>query len=78
MFLIIVGYVSTPRLVRGDQSDSSYSHVVPKSLRRQVMQLAHDSLIGGHLVVKKTTSRILNGFYSARDSGRHITVLSIL
>ena len=37
--------------------------VVPKPLREQVMCLAHDSIMGGHLAVKKTVDRILTIFY---------------
>ena len=49
--------------------------VLPESLRGQVMNLAHDSLLGGHLGVRKTTDRILGNFYQefllARNSSRH-------
>ena len=37
--------------------------VVPTSLRRQVMQLAHDSLTGAHLGIKKTLDKIISGFH---------------
>jgi len=37
--------------------------LVPTSLRSQVMKTAHDSILGGHLGVKKTTDRILAAFY---------------
>ena len=37
--------------------------IVPTPLRRQVMVVAHDSIMGGHLGIKKTTDRILAAFY---------------
>ena len=37
--------------------------VVPECLRRQVMELAHDSIMGGHLGVRKTADKILGVFY---------------
>ena len=37
--------------------------MVPEQLRRQVMKLAHDSIMGGHLGIRKTVDRILNNFY---------------
>ena len=37
--------------------------VVPEQLRKQVMELAHDSIMGGHLGIWKTVDRILNNFY---------------
>ena len=37
--------------------------VVPKSLRIRVMELAHSSILGGHLGVAKTKDRILACFY---------------
>ena len=37
--------------------------VVPKQLRVKVMKLAHETLLGGHLGMKKTTDRIMSSFY---------------
>ena len=37
--------------------------LVPASLRRQVMEVAHDSIMGGHLGIKKTLDRILAVFF---------------
>jgi len=37
--------------------------IVPQTLRRQVLNVAHDSLFGGHLGIKKTRERILASFY---------------
>ena len=40
--------------------------IVPKSLRIRVMEVAHDSIFGGHLGVKKTKDRIQTNFYWPR------------
>ena len=37
--------------------------MVPKILRRKVMEVAHDSIFGGHLGIKKTKDRIQTNFY---------------
>ena len=37
--------------------------IVPKSLRIRVMEVAHDSILDGHLEVKKTKDRIQTNFY---------------
>lgn len=37
--------------------------VVPESFRDAVIGLAHDSLMGGHLGIKKTTARIQSNFF---------------
>ncbi|XP_068232013.1 uncharacterized protein [Palaemon carinicauda] len=37
--------------------------MVPKPLRTQVMTLAHESTLGGHLCAKKTKEKILREFY---------------
>ena len=37
--------------------------VVPKTLGRKVMEVAHDSIFGGHLGIKKTKDRIQTNFY---------------
>ena len=37
--------------------------VVPETLRQQVMALAHESLMGGHLGTKKTIDKIKTSFY---------------
>ncbi|XP_067950510.1 uncharacterized protein [Watersipora subatra] len=37
--------------------------VVPKTLRVAVMRHAHDSLLSGHLGIRKTTDRILTNFF---------------
>ena len=36
---------------------------VPKMLRKKVMKVAHDSIFGGHLGIKKTKDRIQTNFY---------------
>ena len=40
--------------------------MVPKSLRLRVMEVAHDSIFGGHLGVKKTKDKIQTNFYWPR------------
>ena len=37
--------------------------MVPKTLRRKVVEVAHDSIFGGHLGIKKTKDRIQTNFY---------------
>ena len=40
--------------------------MVPKSLRVRVMEVAHDSIFGGRLGVKKTKDKIQTNFYGPR------------
>ena len=37
--------------------------MVPKTLKRKIMEVAHDSILGGHLGIKKTKDRIQTIFY---------------
>ena len=37
--------------------------IVPVKLRNQLMELAHSSLMGGHMGIKKTTDRIRGSFF---------------
>ena len=37
--------------------------MVPKTLRKKVMEVAHDSIFGGYLGIKKTKDRIQTNFY---------------
>ena len=37
--------------------------MVPLPLRQEVMNIAHSSILGGHLGVKKTTDEIISSFY---------------
>ena len=37
--------------------------IVPEQFRNAVMELAHDSLMGGHLSIQKTTARIQSNFF---------------
>ena len=48
---------------RDEVGDVRKQILVPKSLRAQVMEVAHDSLFGGHLEVKKTENRIQTNFF---------------
>ena len=43
--------------------------MVTKTLRRKVMEVAHDSIFGGHLGIKKTKDRIQINFYWAGMQG---------
>ena len=44
--------------------ETSKHIVVPKLLRTRVIEVAHDSMLGGHLGVKKTKDQIQTNFYS--------------
>ncbi|KAK3775535.1 hypothetical protein RRG08_041317 [Elysia crispata] len=37
--------------------------VLPESLRKYVMLVAHDTITGGHLAIKKTREKIMSNFY---------------
>lgn len=37
--------------------------MVPMPLRRQLMEVAHESVMGGHMGVKKTADKIQKAFY---------------
>ena len=37
--------------------------MVPKTLRRKIMEVVHDTIFGGHLGIKKTKERIQTNFY---------------
>ena len=37
--------------------------LVPKSKREEVLRLAHESLLGGHLGIAKTTEKVVKSFY---------------
>ncbi|XP_060603795.1 uncharacterized protein LOC132756686 [Ruditapes philippinarum] len=43
--------------------DDSKQIVVPTDFRKRVMELAHESIVGGHLSSKKTEDRILTSFH---------------
>ena len=36
---------------------------LPESLRKYVMSVAHDTITGGHLEIKKTREKIISSFY---------------
>ena len=42
--------------------ESSKQIMVPKTLRKKVMEIAHDSIFGGHFGIKKTKVRIQTSF----------------
>jgi len=54
---------------RGEVEKKIKQVVVPVPLRAYVMQLAHESLIGGHLATKKTLDRITSSFHWPGISG---------
>ena len=37
--------------------------VIPESFREKVLRLAHETLMSGHLGIKKTTDRVLTEFF---------------
>ena len=37
--------------------------MVPVQLRNRIMELAHGSIMGGHMGIKKTTNKIQSAFY---------------
>ena len=52
------------RIYQQENSDNTTEQVVvPKELRTQVMGLAHESMMGGYLGVKKTMDKIQASFY---------------
>jgi len=54
--------------------------MVPTPLRRQLMELAHESIMGGHMGVKKTTDKIQRAFYwpgIQGDVSRHCKLCDI-
>ena len=43
--------------------------MVPTPLQRQLMELAHESVMGGHMGVKKTTDKVKKAFYCTGIQG---------
>ncbi|KAL7647143.1 UNVERIFIED_CONTAM: hypothetical protein RMT77_002401 [Armadillidium vulgare] len=52
-------------LQRVSQNNGDYIEqiVVPKKLRQHLISMAHDSIMGGHLGIKKTMDKLITGFY---------------
>ena len=48
---------------RGDSAVEIKQIVLPSDYRKQVMSLAHESIVGGHLGSKKTVDRITSSFH---------------
>lgn len=46
-----------------DKIEKKRQVVVPEKFRKRVLQLAHESILGGHLGAKKCTEKILNNFF---------------
>ena len=59
-------------MVRGGAT--TWQVVLPESLRKHVMLIAHDTITGGHFGIRKTREKIMSNFYwpvhdaQARDS----------
>ncbi|XP_053406591.1 uncharacterized protein LOC128559314 [Mercenaria mercenaria] len=49
--------------VVGDKKVETKQIVVPKIYQKRVMSLAHESIVGGHLSVRKTVDRIQSSFH---------------
>ena len=43
--------------------------MVPAQLRNRIMELAHESMMGGHMGKKKTTDKIQSAFYLSGIQG---------
>ena len=43
--------------------DGKYRIFAPKSIQRDILQSAHNSLVGGHMGIYKTSQRILNSYF---------------
>ena len=43
--------------------------VLPESLRKYVMSVAHDTITGGHLGIRETREKIMSTFYWAGADG---------
>ena len=51
------------RLYESNNSRALNQVVVPQPLRERVMDVAHDSIMGGHMGLQKTLDKITNNFY---------------
>ena len=51
------------RVYEAGNGDKFRQLIVPKCLRDTVLTLAHDSLLSGHLGIRKTNDRVLGEFY---------------
>ncbi|KAF6022823.1 hypothetical protein EB796_018857 [Bugula neritina] len=78
-------FVLRNRILYSEYTDSKSVSVkpvkqlmVPNSLRKEVLQKAHDCIMSGHLGVKKTTDRVLSNFFLARTKWRCRTFLSVM
>jgi hypothetical protein len=48
---------------KADGSNPITQAVVPKELRSEVLKVCHESLMGGHMGVRKTADRVMSQFY---------------
>ena len=52
------------RIYKDDATEATLKQVMlPKSLRKYVMSVAHDSIKGGHQGIRKTKDKVLSNFY---------------
>ena len=61
---------------KSNQTGSYEQLLIPKEMRKEVLHQAHDSLLAGHLGVKKTKSRLMQRAYwfnSKEDVRWHVT-----
>ena len=54
----------------GEKGETVYQIVVPTVHRREVLELAHDLPMSGHLGVRKTHNRVLQLFLAWSKTGR--------
>ena len=56
------------RTVDNDPAQQLWQLVVPKALRKTVLEQLHDSPVGGHFGVAKTLAKVRNSFGQSADS----------
>ena len=52
-----------PEVPAGDEWSVNYQIVVPKPYRQEILNLAHETPLAGHLGINKTYHKILTHFY---------------
>ena len=52
-----------PDVPAEDEWTVKYQVVIPKAYRREILSIAHETSLAGHLGVNKTYQKILNHFY---------------
>lgn len=51
------------RYVNKRTGESTKQLIVPTTLRRDIMTVAHDSMMAGHMGIARTTSRVITEFF---------------